>query len=85
MFHILKNPRVFLKPLRGFPWKTVLQFNMESKVIYGKFLNIRIFLQIPNSFRPFTTVLRKENNKYNIIPPKSKTPEIKENGRTKLL
>ena len=49
-----------------------LKFNMESKIIYGKFLNIRIYND-PNSSRPFTTVLRKENNKYNIIPPNSNT------------
>ena len=49
-----------------------LKFNMESKIIYGKFLNIRIYND-PHSSKPFTTVLRKENNKYNIIPPNSNT------------
>ena len=49
-----------------------LKFNMESKIIYGKFLNIRIYND-PHSSMPFTTVLRKENNKYNIIPPNSNT------------
>ena len=54
----------------GYP--ASIKFNMESKIIHGKFLNIRIYNN-PNSNKPFTTVLRKSNNKYNIIPPNSNT------------
>ena len=38
----------------------------------GKFLNIRVYNN-PINDRPFTTVLRKAQNKYNIIPPNSNT------------
>ena len=45
---------------------------MESRIIYGKFLNIRIYNN-PKTKVPLTTVLRKSQNKYNIIPPNSNT------------
>ena len=38
----------------------------------GKFLNIRVYNN-PLNNKPFTTVLRKARNKYNIIPPNSNT------------
>ena len=44
-----------------------IQFNVETKIIYGKFLNIKIF-SIPGELNPTTTVLRKANTKYDIIP-----------------
>ena len=49
----------------GYP--TAIQFNVETKVIYGKFLNIKI-VNFPGEKYPFTTVLRKENSKYDVIP-----------------
>ena len=53
-------------------------FNIESKVIHGKFLNIRIYNN-PATQTPYTTVLRKSQNKYNIIPPNSNThPRFKQ-------
>ena len=52
----------------GYP-KDII-FNMETKIIQGKFLNIKV-LNFPSDPKPFTTVLRKQNNKYNIIPPNS--------------
>ena len=39
-----------------------LKFNMESKIIFGKFLSIRIYND-PHSSISFTTVLRKENER----------------------
>ena len=52
-------------------------FNIESKITHGKFLNIRIYNN-PETREPYTTVLRKAQNKYNIIPPKSNThPKFK--------
>ena len=54
----------------GYP--ACIKFNMESKIIHGKFLNIRIYNN-PSSSIPYTTVLRKSQNKYNIIPPNSNT------------
>ena len=47
-----------------------IPFNKKTKIIQGKFLNIRVinFLKV-NS--PTTSVLRKSNNKYNITPPNS--------------
>ena len=39
-----------------------LKFNMESKIIFGKFLSIRIYND-PHSSIYFTTVLRKENER----------------------
>ena len=54
----------------GYP--ACIIFNMESRIIYGKFLNIRIYNN-PKTKVPLTTVLRKSQNKYNIIPPNSNT------------
>ena len=53
---------------KGYP--EALQFNMETWVLHGKFLNIRIYIK-PGSINPLTTVLKKPNNKYIIIPPNS--------------
>ena len=47
-------------------------FNMETKLIFGEFLNIRIYKD-PTSSRPLTSLLRKPNNKYNITPANSNT------------
>ena len=49
----------------GFP--DCIQFNVEIKTIYGKFLNIKIF-NIPGELNPTTTVLRKANSKYDNNP-----------------
>ena len=45
---------------------------MESRIIHGKFLNIRLYNN-PKTMVPLTTVLRKSQNKHNIIPPNSNT------------
>ena len=57
--------------ITGYPAE--IQFNVESKILWGKFLNIRIFNN-PTSSTPYTTVLRKENFKYDIIPYNSNVP-----------
>ena len=49
----------------GYP--KCIQFNVETKLIYGKFLNIKIF-NMPGENKPITTVLRKPNSKFDIIP-----------------
>ena len=54
--------------ITGYPKE--LQFNVETNVIWGKFLNIRIYNN-PNSTSPYTTILRKDNFKYDIIPVNS--------------
>ena len=54
----------------GYP--QCIKFNMESKIIHGKFLNIRIYNNLLTN-EPYTTVLRKPQNKYKIIPPGSNT------------
>ena len=55
--------------LTGYPPE--IQFNAETNLIYGKFLNIKIFND-PTSTTPFTSILRKENFKnttsFPIIP-----------------
>ena len=51
--------------IQGYP--ECIQFNVETKIIYGKFLNIKI-LNIPGEKTPTTTVLRKPNSKFDIIP-----------------
>ena len=58
--------------INGYP--SDLQFNVETNLLWGKFLNIRIFNN-PTSPHPFTTVLRKENFKYDIIPFNSNVPQ----------
>ena len=57
--------------ITGYPRE--IQFNVESNIIWGKFLNIRIFND-PSSIIPCTSVLRKENFKYDIIPFTSNVP-----------
>ena len=49
----------------GYP--KCIQFNVETKIIYGKFLNIKIF-NLPGIIFPTTTVLRKDKSKFDIIP-----------------
>ena len=70
--HIIGSHPNFLSCVKiicsGYP--TDLMFNVESRLICGKFLNIRVYIP-SNGLEPFTTVLRKENNKYNITPPTS--------------
>ena len=72
--HFTGSPVDILKCVRlvccGYP--PCMVFNLESKLIYGKFLNIRIYND-PTSSHPVTSVLRKPNNKYNITPPTSNT------------
>ena len=63
--HIVGAPDDICKVIcTGYPEDII--FNMETKIIQGKFLNIGI-LNFPSFANPFTTVLRKQNNKYNII------------------
>ena len=52
----------------GYPKE--ITFNMETKILQGKFLNIRV-INFPKVDSPTTSVLRKSNNKYNITPPNS--------------
>ena len=59
MFKIIKTI------VSGYP--DAIQFNAETRLIYGKFLNIKI-VNFPGEQNPFTTVLRKQNSKYDIIP-----------------
>ena len=59
--------------LTGYPPE--IQFNVETNLIYGKFLNIKIFND-PTSTTPFTSILRKENFKYDIIPYNSNVPQL---------
>ena len=54
--------------ITGYPKE--IQFNVETNLIWGKFLNIRIFNN-PNSSSPCTSVLIKANYKYDIIPDNS--------------
>ena len=67
--HVHGNEKLMLKVIKiivtGYP--TTIQFNVETKIIYGKFLNIKI-INFPGEKYPFTTVLRKENSKYDVIP-----------------
>ena len=67
--HIIGSPETMLKIVKiittGYP--DAIQFNVETKIIYGKFLNIKIFNN-PSTTKPVTTVLRKSNSKYDIIP-----------------
>ena len=57
--------------ITGYP--AAIQFNVETKLLWGKVLNIRIFND-PTSSTPYTTVLRKENFKYDVIPYNSNIP-----------
>ena len=49
-----------------------IQLNVEANVIKGKFLNLRLY-NIQGDPKVFTTILRKQNAKYDIIPPHSNT------------
>ena len=62
--HIIGHPDAFLRCVRIIcTWyPDCMVFNMETRVIYGKFLNICIY-------NDPTSVLQKPSNKYNITPP----------------
>ena len=47
-----------------------IQLNSEVNIIHGKFLNLRIY-NVNGDPKLFTTILRKQNCKYIIIPPTS--------------
>ena len=51
-----------------------LQLNVEINMVQGKFLNLRIYNQVDTDVL-YTTILRKKNSKFNIIPPSSNTRE----------
>ena len=67
--HVHGDEKLMFKIIKiivtGYP--AAIQFNVETRIIYGKFLNIKI-INIPEEKYPFTTVLRKENSKYDVIP-----------------
>ena len=67
--HLTGEPEKMLKIMKivitGYP--KCIQFNVESRLIFGKFLNIKIF-NFPGQSKPTTTVLRKASSKYDIIP-----------------
>ena len=44
-----------------------IQLNSEVNIIQGEFLNLRIY-NVNGESKLFTTILRKQNCKYNIIP-----------------
>ena len=54
----------------GYPLEVTL--NVESNLIQGKFLNIRLYNDLVDR-SPFTTILRKPHTKYDVIPPSSNT------------
>jgi hypothetical protein len=56
----------------GYPKEITL--NMKTGLITGNFLNIRIYSD-PTRDAPYTTILRKQHSRYNIIPPDSNTVE----------
>jgi len=70
--HVIGNPEQIVETIEvicnGYPEELV--FNMETKIIPGKFLSIKI-LNFPTKINPYTTVLRKQNSKYNITLPNS--------------
>ena len=70
--HVIGNPEQIGETIEvicnGYPEELV--FNMETKIIPGKFLNIKV-LNFPTKINPYTTVLRKQNSKYNITLPNS--------------
>lgn len=49
-----------------------IQLNVETNVIQGKFLNLRLY-NVQGDSKTYTTILRKQNAKYDIIPPHSNT------------
>ena len=70
--HVVGTPDDICKAIKvictGYP-KDII-FNMETKIIQGRFFEYKnIKLSIYNN--TIHTVLRKQNNKYNIIPPNS--------------
>ena len=70
--HVIGNPEQICETIEvicnGYPEEIV--FNMETKIIQGKFLNIKV-LNFSTKINPYTTVLRKQNSIYNITPPNS--------------
>jgi hypothetical protein len=54
----------------GYPLDITL--NVESNLIQGKFLNVRLYNDLIDR-SPFTTILRKRHTKYDVIPPTSNT------------
>ena len=51
-----------------------IQLNVEINIVQGKFLNIRLY-NLFGSGGLFTTILRKRNSKYDVIPSDSNTQE----------
>ena len=51
-----------------------IQLNVEINIVQGKFLNLRLYNLI-GSEGLFTTILRKRNSKYDVIPFDSNTQE----------
>ena len=49
-----------------------IQQNVETNVIQGKFLNLRLY-NVQGDTKAYTTILRKSNAKYDITPPHSNT------------
>ena len=49
-----------------------IKLNVEINIFQGKFLNLRMYNTI-DSDNMFTTILRKRNSKYDVIPPNSNT------------
>ncbi len=75
--HLTGEINQMLKVLKiittGYP--KCIQFNVETKLIYGKFLNIKIF-NLPGNNFPTTTVLRKDKSKFDILIPISLQPNV---------
>ena len=67
--HVTGNTETMLKIVKIITtgYTDAIQFNVETKIIYRKFLNIKIFNN-PATTKPVTTVLRKSNSKYDVIP-----------------
>ena len=67
--HVTGNTETMLKIVKiitiGYP--EAIRFNVKTKIIYGKLLNIKIFYN-PATTKQVTTVLRKYNSKYDVIP-----------------
>ena len=49
-----------------------IQLNVEINIFQGKFLNLRLYNQIDTN-NMYSTILRKKNSKYDVIPPTSNT------------
>ena len=58
--------------IEGYPKEITL--NVKTGIITGNFLNIRIYSD-PTFTHPYTTILRKQHSRYNVIPPNSNTVE----------